>query len=190
MTVFSVVLDSCVLYPMYLRDTLLRMAEVELCQVYWSREILEASTRNLIKAGRMTSDKAMRLQQMIENAFPEAIVEVPTELVQVMGNHPGDRHVLATAVVAKVNVIVTYNLKHFSRSALAPWGIEAQHPDVFLSYLYNLSPDLVANVVRQQAQDLQRPPISVDELLDILGKQVPEFASKVQLYLNHESESS
>ena len=81
-----VLLDSCVLYPMYLRDTLLRMAEVNLYRVHWSQEILEGATRNLIEAGKMTNAKAARLQKMLENAFPEAMVEVPTELVQVMSN--------------------------------------------------------------------------------------------------------
>jgi hypothetical protein len=38
---FPVVLDSCVLYPMYLRDTLLRAAEAGLYRVHWSQEILD-----------------------------------------------------------------------------------------------------------------------------------------------------
>lgn len=181
MAVFPVLLDSCVLYPMYLRDTLLRMAEVELYRVHWSQEILDAATRNLVEAGRMTSDRAVRLQKMIENAFPEAMVEVPSELVEVMTNHSGDRHVLAAAVVSRASVIVTYNLKHFPNAALEPWGVEAQHPDVFLTHLFDLSPDLVTDVVRQQAEDLQRPPLTVETLLDILSKQVPEFANKVKL---------
>lgn len=125
MAVFPVLLDSCVLYPMHLRDTLLRMAEEELYRIHWSQEILGAATRNLVEADRMTSDQAVQLQKMIENAFPEAMVEVPTELVQIMKNHPGDRHVLAAAVVAKAVVIVTYNLKHFPNAALEPWGVEA-----------------------------------------------------------------
>lgn len=101
MAVFPVLLDEGVLYPMYLRDTLLRMAEVELYRVYWSQEILDGATRNLVEAGRMTSSKARRLREMLLKAFPEAMVEVPTELVSVMSNHPGDRHVLAAAVVAQ-----------------------------------------------------------------------------------------
>jgi hypothetical protein len=35
---FLVVLDSCVLYPMYLRDNLLRAAEAGLYRLHWSRE--------------------------------------------------------------------------------------------------------------------------------------------------------
>ena len=78
------VLDSCVLYPMYLRDTLLRMAEAELYRVYWSQEILLGATGNLIAGGRITSDKALRLQTLISKAFPEAMIEVPEDLVQKM----------------------------------------------------------------------------------------------------------
>lgn len=167
---------------MYLRDTLLRMAKVELYRIHWSQEILDAATRNLIEAGRMTHDKAVRLQKMIENTFPEAMVEVPIELVEVMKNHTGDRHVLAAAVVAKASIIVTYNLRHFPNVALNPWGVEAQHPDIFLTHLFDLSPDLVADVVRQQAKDLRRPPMTVETLLDILSKQLPEFATKIKLH--------
>jgi len=167
---------------MYLRDTLLRMAEAELYQVHWSQEILDGATRNLVEAGRMTNSKAMRLQEMLKNAFPEAMVEVPPELIAVMSNDPGDRHVLAAAVIAQATVIVTFNLKHFKSVALDPWGIEAQHPDVFLTHLHDLFPELVTAVVQQQAMDLQRPPLTVNELLILLSQQVPEFTKLVQLH--------
>lgn len=183
MTDFPVLLDSCVLYPMYLRDTLLQMAEAELYQVHWSQEILDGATRNLVEAGRMTPSKAMRLQQLLKNAFPEAMVEVPPELISVMSNDPGDRHVLAAAVMAQATVIVTFNLRHFKSIALNPWGIEAQHPDVFLTHLYYLFPDSVTAVVRQQAMDLQRPPLTVNELLSLLSQQIPEFTRLVQLHI-------
>lgn len=45
---FRVVLDACVLYPMNLRDVLLQAAAEGLYQVYWSQEILDEATRNLI----------------------------------------------------------------------------------------------------------------------------------------------
>lgn len=53
---------------------------------------------------------------------------------------PGDRHVLAAAIRGGASVIVTCNLKHFPDSALDSYGIEAQHPDVFVRHLINLGP--------------------------------------------------
>jgi hypothetical protein len=60
-----------------------------------------------------------------------------------MTNDPGDRHVLAAAVFAGASLIVTFNLKDFSEKALAPWQIEAQHPDTFLCTLYAFLPEAV-----------------------------------------------
>ncbi|WP_225896596.1 PIN domain-containing protein [Amazonocrinis nigriterrae] len=69
MASISVVLDSCVIFPMLLCDTLLRAAEVEPYQIYFSQEILEGATRNLVKKGRMTEDKAARFQEMLTAFF-------------------------------------------------------------------------------------------------------------------------
>ncbi|MEV6322653.1 PIN domain-containing protein [Nocardia sp. NPDC051787] len=42
-----VFLDTCVLYPAHLRDTVLRLAEANLIQPLWSAEILAELHRNL-----------------------------------------------------------------------------------------------------------------------------------------------
>jgi predicted nucleic acid-binding protein len=46
-----------------------------------------------------------------------------------------DRHVLAAAIKARAQVIVTTNLKDFPKPALSQWQIEAQHPDEFVNDL-------------------------------------------------------
>ncbi len=168
---------------MPLCDTLLRAAEAELYQVHFSQEILDGATRNLVKKGRMTDDKAARFQQMLKTHFPEAMVEVPPELVAVMSNEPGDRHVVAAAIMAKAEVIVTANLKHFPAEALIPWGIEAWHPDDFLVHLDESSPEKMIQVIRQQSEDLQNPPLNVAELLDNLetNNRLPKFASNIRV---------
>ncbi|WP_337885678.1 PIN domain-containing protein [Fischerella thermalis] len=178
----SVVLDSCVIFPMPLCDTLLRAAEAELYQIHFSQEILDGATRNLVNKGRMTEAKATRFQKMLKTHFPEAMLEVPDQLVAAMTNHPGDRHVVAAAVVAKAEVIVTFNLKHFPIEALTPLGIEAWHPDDFLLYLDERSPDKMMQVIWQQSEDLNNPPLSVTELLDKLEKnnKLSKFAGSVR----------
>ena len=76
-----VILDSCVIFPMPLCDTLLRVAEAEFYDLRLSQEILDGATRNLVKNGKMTDAKAARFQTAIKNTFPDAMVEVPPELV-------------------------------------------------------------------------------------------------------------
>lgn len=102
---------------MYLRDTLLWCAEAGVYRVHWSQEILDEATDNLVGKNQMKVCKAARLQSEIKAAFPEAMVEVPLGLVEVMTNHPKDRDVLAAAVVARAQVIVTANIKDFPASA-------------------------------------------------------------------------
>ncbi|MEH2269686.1 MAG: hypothetical protein V7K68_14815 [Nostoc sp.] len=69
---------------MPLCDTLFRAAEAELYQIHFSQEILEGATRNLVKNGKMTDAKAVRFQEMLKMHFPEAMVEVPEQLVASM----------------------------------------------------------------------------------------------------------
>lgn len=58
---FAAVLDASVLYPLPLRDTLLRVAETELYDPYWSERILDEVARNLVAHGRATEARARRL---------------------------------------------------------------------------------------------------------------------------------
>lgn len=180
MTCPVAVLDSCVLFPNLLRDTLLSTAEAGLYRAHWSQEILNGVTRNLIARKILTAEKAAYLEEVIKTYFSEAMVEVVPELVSQMTNHERDRHVLAAAVFAEAQVIVTFNLKHFMPQATSRWGIEAQHPDLFLLSLWEENPTQMVKIINEQALRFKRPPLSVLELLAQLEKQVPQFAVRVQ----------
>lgn len=178
MAVFPVILDSCVLYPMYLRDTLLSAAQVGLFRVHWSQEILDGATRNLVANQQMTQKQAAYLQERMKSAFPEAMVTVTQRLIPCMDNDPGDRHVLTAALIAKANVIVTDNLKHFPAQSLSQFRVEAQSSDRFLTYLYDLFPESMHEVLQTQVGRLSKPPMSVLDLLNLLYKSVPTFVSR------------
>lgn len=173
---FKVVLDANVLFPFSLRDALLRAAAEGFFQLYWSDEILDETTRNLVGTGTITSEQANRLRGAMTGAFPESMVTGYEPLIDAMPNHAKDRHVAAAAVKAGAQVIVTSNLKDFTT---LPDGIEAQSPDEFLSNLFDLDPDGMAELVREQAKALRNPPRAFGELLAGLAKTVPEFARSV-----------
>ncbi|MEG3926644.1 PIN domain-containing protein [Microcoleus sp. T3_D1] len=184
MSKLSVVLDACVLFPMYLRDTLLSTAEAGLYLPYWSQKILDEAMSNLVRQGILCQEKAINLEAEINAAFPEAIIEVPVGLEQIMKNDPKDRHVLAAAVTAKADVIVTSNLADFKAKDLAPWNIKSLSPDEFMSELFDEYPDLIVRLLRQQSQRYKKPPKTVAELLEFLEKKagMPKFASDILLY--------
>ncbi len=174
---FIVVLDANVLFPFTLRDTLLRAAAADFYQLRWSSEILDEMTSNLVSSSRMSADKAERLRETMERAFPEAGVSGYEPLVGAMQNDLKDRHVAAAALKAGAQVIVTSNLRHFTE---LPEGMEAQSPDQFLSNLFDLDPERFIELLREQADDLQNPPMTFDELLARLERVVPELVSAVR----------
>lgn len=174
---FSAVLDANVLYPFSLRDTLLRLAELELYTPLWSDRILEEMTRNLVEH-RVTEEQASRIEQAMRAAFEEAAVDAAEiqRLEPAMTNDAKDRHVLAAAVAADSELIVTFNLDDFPPGACEPVGVEAIHPDDFLLDHFDLAPDTVRAALEQQAADLH-PPWSLEQLLNALTTAgVPRFA--------------
>lgn len=173
---FKVVLDANVLFPFSLRDTLLRAAAEGLFQLYWSERILNETERNLVATGTITGEQAARLRAAMTHAFPEAMVTGYEYLIPAMPNHEKDRHVVAAAVKAGAQVIVTNNLKDFRE---LPGGIEAQSPDEFLCNLFDLDPEGMVALVKSQAAALRNPPRSFDELLRGLAKMVPDFAKSL-----------
>ncbi len=170
---YPVVLDACVLIPMPLADTLLRMAEApRLYLPRWSQLIMDEVTRNLIAKRNMPVDKARRREAEICRHFPEAWVEGFEPFTQVMTNDSGDRHVLAAAVRAHAELIVTYNRRHFPNDSVRPWNIEVQGPSTFLRGLYDLEAGLFVRKLHEQAEQIGIP---LEKLLLSLSKSVPKF---------------
>jgi hypothetical protein len=63
-------------------------------------------------------------------------------------------------------VIVTYNIKDFPHSSLAPYSIATQGPSAFLKKLYNQAPSAVMDTLESQAAAIGKP---LQYLLSQLG---------------------
>ena len=155
--VFPVVLDSCVLYPYTLRDLLLEAANFHLYRVHWSAKILEDTLKHLVADRWITQEHAHRLRSRMEAAFPEAMVDPPAHLAQDVDCHGDDRHVVAAALAAKAEVVVTFNTRHFPGEALAPLTIEAITPDQFLNNLLDLHPQVLGACLQTVASRQREP---------------------------------
>jgi predicted nucleic acid-binding protein len=151
---YSAVLDACVLVPASLCDALLRLAEEPaMYRPLWSEQIMAEMVKALrTKIHRTEAEAKYRRQKMTES-FPEAMVKVPSDLLKAVEciPDPNDRHVLAAAIMARANTIVTQNTKHFPKTCVEQFGVLCETADDFLVHQYHLCPQLVLDKIDDQA---------------------------------------
>lgn len=173
MSQYTALLDANVLYPAPLRDLLLQLAVADLFKARWSadihREWIGALLRNEPHRDRAALE---RTRDLMDRHTRDALVTGYEDLIPALTlPDSDDRHVLAAAIVGRCDVIVTQNLHDFPETALAPFGIEARHPDEFLCNQMSLAPGLFCSAVRKVRTRLKNPPYSVEEYLDTLTRQ-------------------
>jgi hypothetical protein len=90
--------------------------------------------------------------------FPDALIQRNRyeKLIDSMTNDPKDRHVLAAAVAADADVLVTNNGEHFPRESVEAYNIEVQSPDEFVRNQAALNPGLFLNHFLSRASERNR----------------------------------
>lgn len=179
---FSVLLDANVLIPLSVCDIFLGAANEGLIQISWTEHILEETRRNLVTAIGLPEAQASKRIAAMKNAFPEAMVSGHEWLIPVMRNHEKDRHVLAAAIHAKAQTIVTSNLRDFREEHL-PAGIQAQDPDTFLQHLLSQDREAMLELLHAQARALRKPPMTFEQFLAGMARSVPQFTEQVRRLL-------
>ncbi len=169
----AVVFDACVLYSAPLRDLLVQLATAGIFRAKWTELIHDEWTRNLlVKRPDLNADRLARIRVLMNQNVPDAVVTNFEDLISTLElPDPNDRHVLAAAIVAEAEMIVTFNLKDFPESILAGYGIAAQHPDVFVSNLVDRYPRQVLQSVETILTRLKHPPQTFDHYLETLSNQ-------------------
>lgn len=167
---FVVLYDACVLYPAPLRDLLVRIANTGVVRARWSDAILDECFRNILEQRPDLKPRALnRTRELMTKAVPDCLVTGFEALIDGLTlPDPDDRHVLAAAIRAGAQAIVTFNLSDFPELQLAPYNVEAKHPDDFVLDTIGLAPGIVTKVLSEQAGALKNPPRTVGELLDTL----------------------
>jgi len=149
----------------------------------WSAVINDEWTRNLLKnSPQLDSTKVQRTVQLMSDAVRDWEVTNFQDLVpSVSLPDENDRHVLAAAVKANADAIITLNLKHFPESSLSPHGVEALHPDDFVLDLIDLNAHQVLEAARLCWQRRRKPPLTWDQYLESLKRSsLPQSAEKLR----------
>ena len=169
----TAILDACVLYPAPLRDLLMQLSVTDLFQARWTEDIHAEWIGNLLEnRPDLRQSKLEHTRDLMNQNVRDCLVTDYHDLIPSLTlPDPEDRHVLAAAIAARADIIVTFNLKDFPASALTSYKIEAQHPDEFIMRLLDLSPETVFLAVQRQRQSLRQPPKSVEDLLETLQRQ-------------------
>lgn len=176
-----VVYDANVLYPSTVRDVLIRVGLARLVQPKWTDRILEEVFGNL-RLNRPDLDPARldRTRRLMNDAIRDVTVTGYEHLIdQLELPDPDDRHVLAAAIHAGAQVIVTRNLRDFPGDALDPWGIQAQHPDAFLTGLHEAHPEALGRIVTGIAR-AWRGDATAPDVLDRLAVDAPHTADLIR----------
>jgi hypothetical protein len=168
---FTVVYDACTLYPAPLRDLLMRLAQSGIVRARWSERILDECFRSIASERPDLPPKALqRTRALMCAAVADCLVTGYEEIERAIElPDADDRHVVAAAIRCGAQAIVTYNLKDFPDQALAPFGIEAKHPDEFVLDAIGISAGTVVSAVTAQADALRNPPMTIDAVLEILA---------------------
>ena len=172
MAIISALLDACVLYPARLRDLLLSLAAADFFRPLWSDLIQEEWITNVL-AHRpdLTRAQLEKARDAMSQAFPDASIRgfEPVIATLVLPD-PDDRHVVAAAVHARADLIITVNLKDFPPAALIPRGVQATHPDDFVDYLFDLDEDEAFAAIAKMRRRLHAPSMTPKEFVESIEK--------------------
>jgi hypothetical protein len=170
---FTAFYDANVLYSSELRNLLMHLALTGLFRAKWSAAVQEEWICALLRRRPdLSREKLERTRRLMDEHAVDCLVTGYQDLVEGLTlPDPGDRHVLAAAIRGRADLIVTVNLRDFPADILAPFGIEAQHPDEFILHLLDLSPGLMVAAARDHRDSLRNPPKTIEEYLTSLEAQ-------------------
>ncbi len=165
---FTCVLDTNVIYPLWIRDLLLWFAFYELYTPKWSKNIFDEWISVMKRKGIEGKEIKKRTKKM-NLAFPDALVLNYESLIDTLElPDKNDKHVLAAAIKTNADLIITNNLKDFPKDYLLGFGLKAKNPDDFLTDIIDLSHKLSVQAFKKLVLNKKNPPYNEYDVLDIL----------------------
>lgn len=168
-------LDACVLANEPVAALLLRLAvKTSWIQVRWTDQILSEAGRALRRDMGWDPQWVNERENKLRMFFPDGWITDYQHLVKLVRNDPLDRHVLAAAAHAGCPWICTFNLRDFRPSHLAPWAVQAVHPDQLLQSLFRRDCEVILQCLEDCAK---QQTLRLTDFLESLSRTVPGFAA-------------
>lgn len=171
--------DANILISRTLRDYFVYAAKLGALDIHWSEGILDETTRNLTGKFDFTQEDAEVLVDRLSAFIPTALVEVKkrdqTRVAKVEMDDK-DRHVLAAALSANAELLLTQNVRHFPREWMAKRGIELVNAGTLLMRLAADYPDILREAHRLGLNSRQQ---SEERVFEILIDQIGAEATAV-----------
>jgi hypothetical protein len=139
---------------------LVRLARSGLFRAHWTSDIHEEWIRSVLEMRPdLSRERLVRTRDLMnEHVLDSLVTDYEKHIPTIVLPDADDRHIVAAAIEAKANLIITFNLKHFPASALEPINLTAVHLDDFVTGLLDIDEPVVLATVRDQRLDLKRPP--------------------------------
>lgn len=168
-----VLLDACTLYPAALRDVLMRLAVYGLSAARWTdaihHEWIEAVLRDRPDLSR---ERLQRTRELMDLHAEGCLVTGYEQRMQDLDlPDSNDRHVLAAAIEAEAEIILTWNLRDFPAALLASHGLRAATPDQWIAGLIEDRRTEMVRILREARLSLKQPPLTAAEYLATLHSQ-------------------
>jgi predicted nucleic acid-binding protein len=182
---YTVIYDACVLYPAPLRDFLIELATAQLYRAKWTNQIHEEWITNLLQKRTDLERKQLdRTRELMDSAVMDCLVEGYRELIPALKlPDENDRHVLAAAIHAGADAIVTFNLKDFPAGELSKYDIEVLHPDEFIHHQFGLRNSAVIIAAQRCRARLKNPAMTAADYLETLARQsLPKTVAELLPY--------
>jgi hypothetical protein len=169
----TVILDACVLYPIAVTDALISLGSRGLFSAKWTTRIesewmgaIEKRRPDLV--GRLGSRRDAMRAAIVDWEVPDlatAAISLDTQLPD-----PNDGHVIAAAVVAQADLIVSFNVADFPQRVLDTYGLEVVHPDDFIVSLRESEDLLWRETFASMRQRLRQPVLSSGQFAEAFAR--------------------
>lgn len=183
-----VVLDTCVLLRPRVADVIMDLRAEGVFSVHWTENIEAEFVRNMNGIYGVPRAKVENRMLSMKARCPEwEVLMSSVDFDAVPGEvDRKDRHVAAAALAlrhaadkdAEIDepgqrydvILATENIKDFARKPMAGFGVRVLRVGALLDETYEAGPEAATRAVLRAANELQKPPYTVAELLHVLRK--------------------